>query len=145
MADVAELKDQVKELQTTVQALAQQLAQGRAQSSVRAPLPETFKGQADDFKYFIGTVRAYCDLTNVPVDKRVDLAVSCLPKGPAKIWASHRAKIIKDNSGDPKDFELFVTCMSKTFDSEDRAAKARVKLVKIFQGSDSLERYIESI
>ena len=33
--------------------------------------------------------------------------------------------------------------MSKTFDSGDRAAKARVKLDKIFQGSDSLNRYIE--
>ena len=33
--------------------------------------------------------------------------------------------------------------MTKTFDSGDRAVKARVKLDKIFQGSDTLERYIE--
>ena len=98
MAEVEALQQQVNELRTSVEALTQQVAQGRAPTtSVRAPLPDTFKGQSDDFQYFIGTVRAYCDLTNVPMDKRVDLAVSCLAKGPAKIWGSHRAKFIKDN------------------------------------------------
>lgn len=143
MAEVEELRGEVRALQATMREVTQQLAQARTSPSVRAPLPETFKGQTDDFRFFIGTVRAYCDLTNVPVDKRVDLAVSCLAKGPAKIWASHRAKLMKDNLGDPKDFELFVTCMTRTYDSGDRAAKARVKLDKIYQGADTLERYVE--
>jgi hypothetical protein len=142
MAGVEELRGEVQALKTTVEALTQQLAQGRV-PSVRAPLPETFKGQADDFRYFMGTVRAYCELTNVPLDKRVDLAVSCLAKGPAKIWASHKAKLVRDKTGDPKDLDIFTTCMSKTYDSGDRAAKARVKIDKIFQGSDTLERYVE--
>lgn len=144
MAEMEQLRGEMQAIKTSLEALTQQLAQGRA-PSVRAPLPETFKGQGDDFRYFMGTVRAYCELTNVPVDKRVDLAVSCLAKGPAKIWASHRAKLEKDNAGNQTvvNLDVFTTCMAKTYDSGDRVAKARVRLDKIFQGSDTLERYVE--
>jgi hypothetical protein len=139
----AEQQNQAQATQAAQTALAAlQAVQGRG-PSVRAPLPEPFKGQADDFRYFITAVKAYCELTNVPENKRVDLAASCLGRAPAQVWESNRKRIIKEGILDPKDWNVFTDCMSKTYDSGDRATKARSKLDKLVQGSDSLERYVE--
>jgi hypothetical protein len=148
-AQVAALRTEWEALRTNIQAVlaaqqAQEPRQGQGQvPSVRAPMPDVYKGHGEDFRYFITTVRSYCELTNIPNEKRVDFAVRCLGKGPAQVWESHKAKMARTGEGDPKDFDVFVTCLSKTYDAGDRATKARAKLEKIFQGGDSLDKYVE--
>jgi hypothetical protein len=141
-AELDTLKTNLLAVLAAQQEVAARQGQGQG-PSVRAPMPDVYKGHGDDFRYFIITVRSYCELTNIPNEKRVDFAVRCLGKGPAQVWESHKAKMARTGGGDPKDFDTFVKCLSKTYDAGDRATKARAKLEKIFQGGDSLDKYVE--
>ena len=141
--EVATLQQAVGTMQGSIDTIAAQLAKPQQAGAVRAPMPEVFKGQGDDFPFFIQSVRSYCELTNVPVGKRVEFAVRCLAKGPAKVWAAQQARLLKDGAVDPADLAVFTESLSRVYDNGDRATKARIKLDKVYQGHDSLERYVE--
>jgi len=145
-ATIETISSSVRELQGTVSEIRVQLTQqAPPPTAVRAPLPESFKGHGEDFPYFMQTMRSYCELTNVPASKRVTFAVRCLQKGPAKVWAAYAARAVKFNTGeDLTDLDVFSKALSQVYDTGDRATKARLKLDKIFQGADSVERYVES-
>lgn len=141
--EMTALSQTVGTIQGTLNNIAAQLARPQPTGAVRAPMPEIFKGQGDDFPYFMQAVKSYCELTNVPESKRVEFAVRCLAKGPAKVWAAQQARIIKDRTGDPSDLTVFTESLARVYDNGDRATKARIKLDKVYQGNDSLERYVE--
>ena len=146
-ATIETISSSVRELQGTVSEIRVQLTQqAPPPTAVRAPLPESFKGHGEDFPYFMQNMRSYCELTNVPASKRVTFAVRCLQKGPAKVWAAYSARAVTFNTGeDLTDLDVFSKALSHVYDTGDRATKARLKLDKIFQGADSLERYVAEI
>jgi hypothetical protein len=83
-------------------------------------------------------------LTDVPKTKWVAFAVQCMDVYPAAVWES-TAKRLRVKGKDPDKWSVFVHAMRKVYDAGDKVAKARSKLARVYQGGDSLERYIERV
>jgi hypothetical protein len=116
----------------------------RPSGQVRATPPSLFSGKRGSFCYFARKLEGYAKLTNVPAGKWVALGVQLMEERPTKVWDTHVRKLekegIHEHTLEWKDFKTF---MVKRYDSTDTVAIARAKLDKVFQGNETVERYIE--
>jgi hypothetical protein len=147
--EIEELRARLDEHRGREDALQQQLDDLRTQQEARPPpqirthMPDKFEGRKDDLEQFLDDVRSYCLLTNVPVAKQVDYAVRCLGKTVKKVWLSKKAKYLRLNPGAALTLDIFGQLLSNVYDNSDKVTKARDKLDQVYQGSDTLERYVE--
>jgi hypothetical protein len=111
---------------------------------VRAAPPSLFNGKRGSFMFFARKLASYAKLTNVPDAKWVALAVQHLEERPLKVWDAFVRKWEKDGGEeDAIEWEDFKAFMSKRYDATDTVAIARQRLDKVYQGNESVERYIE--
>jgi uncharacterized membrane protein YgcG len=110
---------------------------------IRTHLPDKFEGRRDDFPQFMADVRSYCTLTNVPENLRVDYAYRCLGKLPKKVWLHKRKAWESTHVGEQITLDVFEQLLTTVYDSQDRATKARNRLDTVYQGGESLDKYIE--
>ena len=111
---------------------------------VRAAPPSLFNGKRGSFMFFARKLASYAKLTNVPNAKWVALAVQHLEERPLKVWDAFVRKWEKEGGEeDAIEWEDFKAFMSKRYDATDTVAIARQKLDKVYQGNESVERYIE--
>lgn len=110
-------------------------------ANVRVQTPALFTGKRGSFAYFIGKVESYAKLTNVPETKWLALGVQHLEERPHKVWDAHVRKAARE--GKELTWEDFKGFMEKRYDSTDLVTLARAKLDKVYQGNESVERYIE--
>lgn len=125
---------------------AKEKGEGEAPRStqVRATPPSLFNGKRGSFAYFSRKLEGYAKLTNVPLGKYVALGVQLMEEKPTKVWDTHMRKLVSDGREEQditwEEFKLF---MAKRYDSTDTVAMARSKLDKVYQGQETVERYIE--
>jgi hypothetical protein len=139
-AELAELRQQAENAEVAAQNPAN--PQARI-PTVRTHLPEKFEGRRDDLEQFLDDVRSYCELTGVPANLRVDYAVRCLGKSVKKVWLTKKAAYMRQNPGAVVDLALFGDLLSSVYDNTDKVAKARDKLDSVYQGNESVEKYVE--
>ena len=125
------------------------LAQGQGGATmvkptqVRANPPSLFTGKRGSLMFFVSKLESSAKLTNVPEEKWVALGVQHLDERPTKVWDAYVRKQERLKEGEKLSWEDFKSYMMKRYDSTDTVAIARQKLDKVYQGSDSVERYIE--
>jgi hypothetical protein len=144
-----EIKDQLfqefkEQLEAEKQGEGVRVEEAPRPIQVRATPPSLFTGKRGSFCYFARKLEGYAKLTNVPTGKWVALGVQLMDERPTKVWDTHIRKLekegIHENTLEWKDFKTF---MGKRYDSTDTVASARAKLDKVFQGNETVERYIE--
>jgi hypothetical protein len=147
--ELDDLRAQLDESREREDALQTQIDELRAEQEarptpvIRTHMPDKFEGRKDDLEQFLEDVRSYCVLTNLPLDKRVDYAVRCLGKSVKKVWLAKKANYLRTNPGTALTLEIFGQLLGSVYDNSDKITKARDKLDGVFQGSDTLERYVE--
>lgn len=118
-------------------------ASGSRPQPVRAQPPSLFSGKRGSFLYFCNKLEAYAKLTNVPGDKWVALGEQHLEERPTKVWEAHKRKLEREQREEEVNWKTFKLFMSKRYDSTDTVAVARQKLDRVYQGNESVEKYIE--
>lgn len=139
-AELAELRQQAENAEVAAQ--HPDNPQARI-PTVRTHLPDKFEGRRDDLEQFLDDVRSYCELTGVPANLRVDYAVRCLGKSVKKVWLTKKSTYLRQNPGAVVDLALFRELLSSVYDNTDKVAKARDKLDSVYQGNESVEKYVE--
>ena len=111
---------------------------------VRAAPPALFSGKRGSFMFFARKLVSYAKLTSVPENKLVALGVQHLEERPLKVWDAYVRKLEREGlEEEALTWEDFTNFMSKRYDSTDTVAVARQKLDKVYQGNESVEKYIE--
>lgn len=114
-------------------------------NNIRTQLPDKFEVRMDDFPKFIADIKSYCAPTRVPQALQVDCAYRCLGKQPRKVWLAKRTAWERTHPGEEVTLDVFDSLLSNAYDNQDRATKARKKLDTVYQGNESLEKYVERI
>jgi hypothetical protein len=145
-AEMEALNAELARVEAQNRALAEEVANLQAQARpvpIRTHLPDKFEGRKDDLPQFLDDVRSYCELTNVPAAKRVDYAVRCLGKTVQRVWASKLAVYQRQNPDAVITLDVFGELLSSVYDNSDRVTRARDKLDNVYQGRESIEKYVE--
>lgn len=127
------------------QAQAAHPAEGARPPPIRTHLPDKFEGRRSDWRNFIADVKSYCELTNLPAHLRVEFANRCLGQHPKTVWAAKRKVWEAAHAGAELSLDVFDQLMSTVYDNQDRATRARNKLDTVYQGSETLDKYIERV
>jgi hypothetical protein len=136
----------IAKLLKRIEALEGERASKRTPSAnniVRVPIPAMFTGKRGSFQFFASKVESYADISNVARDKWVAVALQCMEERPIKVWGTHLKR--KEREGDQMEatWEEFKTFMGNRYDSTDLVMAARQKLDHVYQGQESVEKYIE--
>lgn len=116
-----------------------------ANTNVRVPTPTAFTGKRGSFQFFASKVESYSLITNIARDKWVAVALQCMEEKPTKVWGTYikrKEREVKEGTFVPT-WEEFKEFMSKRYDSTDQVAVSRQKLDNVYQGQDTVEKYIE--
>lgn len=135
-AEIARLRSRIEQLE---------LEKGKEGKDKVPPLklspPALFTGKRGSFEYFASKLKSFAELTRVPEDRWVALAVQQLDEKPTKVWEAHKKKLERECA--EITWDVFHKFMSSRYDSSDLVTQARQKLDKVYQGSEGVERYIE--
>ena len=113
-------------------------------NNVRVPTPAAFTGKRGSFQYFASKVESYAVICNIAKEKWVAVALQCMEEKPTKVWGTYvKRKEREGEDGRTITWEAFKEFMSKRYDSTDLVAQARQKLDHVYQGTESVEKYIE--
>jgi hypothetical protein len=144
----AEMRGQLDRIEQRLQEYrnANQVVQEEVRpASIRVHMPDKFESRKDDWNQFVADVKSYCMLTRVPAELQVDFAYRCLGKQPRKVWLSKRKAWEKIHPGENLTLDIFDALMQTVYENQDKAMVARNRLDTVYQGGDTLDRYIERI
>jgi hypothetical protein len=110
---------------------------------VRVPTPAAFTGKRGSFQFFASKVESYATITNISKDKWVAVALQCMEEKPTKVWGTYTKRKEREFGNITPTWEEFREFMSKRYDSTDLVALSRQKLDNVYQGQETVERYIE--
>ena len=111
--------------------------------NVRVPTPAAFTGKRGSFQFFASKVESYALICNIAKGKWVAVALQCMEEKPTKVWGTFVKRKEREGHSDEITWEEFKEFMGKRYDSTDLVAQARQKLDHVYQGHESVEKYIE--
>ena len=83
------------------------------------------------------------NISNVSRDKWVAVALQCMEERPTKVWGTYLKRKEREGGQTEPTWEDFKNFMGNRYDSTDLVMAARQKLDHVYQGQESVERYIE--
>jgi hypothetical protein len=139
-------KSLILRLLKRIEALEGERASKRTSSTtnvVRVPTPAMFTGKRGSFQFFASKVESYVNISNVSRDKWVAVALQCMEERPTKVWGTYLKRKEREGGQTEPTWEDFKNFMGNRYDSTDLVMAARQKLDHVYQGQESVERYIE--
>ena len=139
-------KSLILRLLKRIEALEGERASKRTSSTtnvVRVPTPAMFTGKRGSFQFFASKVESCVNISNVSRDKWVAVALQCMEERPTKVWGTYLKRKEREGGQTEPTWEDFKNFMGSRYDSTDLVMAARQKLDHVYQGQESVERYIE--